>query len=1491
MLTHSPAVRHVLVAIGWLAMVNLLPIAPLHAAETSPDVVKTDRQVPSPSQAFAGVPSLEDLDPNTFAEWEGGQEILIGNHRRERAPQWVEWTSDPRLELGHSGLYYGQSDKPGPRHLRMGFKQPLPVGSVIVNSGGALSVLKPDVPYPGDLADESQWMAAQRLLPSGELSDAPAARDEYALWVLPPDTVTQALRFTTVSAPTDRKYEGWLGASLVTSERLINEAPYATLASRSNSLKAHKLINEQHDGWGAWENREVSRNPATVANLPIISAENAEWILMTWNRSVELDGLTLLWAGLSAMEVQTYTGPADRHPRDAFDGDWTTIQTYTGIRHGYPRQLWPNRLDFDHSVTTRALRLRIIAASPEAGVHPHLRNNMVGGRRVWMGEIWALKSIDNQPLQSINIPVVQRELPKPPIPVKFTLKEPGYVTLVIERPDGVRVRNLISETWFPAGANTAWWDGTDDLGRDIDAAKHGIYRIPARFVAPGEYRVRGLVRGEIDPIYEFSVYTTGTPPWSTDDHTGGWLANHSAPQAAAFVPATKSPTGEPAMFLGSYVTEGPDGMAWVDLDGKKRGGKKWIGGNWTAAPYIATDIGLQAVPGVSAYVGATWETAKKPKDIELRITALMSDRSADKPVLVTRLADLPPPPEDSVVAGNRSVENIGGLAVHNGLAVVSLPPRNQLVLIDVTTGEPVGQITLNQPRGLAFDVAGRLLALSGNTLVRFASLGNPSRVAPPVTLVDSDLENPVAITLDASGQLYVSDRGTSHQIKVFPPDGGGLVRAIGQPGKPQAGPYDPLHMNNPAGIAIDSKDQLWVTETDYLPKRVSVWGLDGRLINAFYGPGKYGGGGTLDSTDDTKFYYADEQHGAMEFKLDWQTGTYALTNVYYRNEPDTMPLAFRSAAPETAIHFQNRRYFTNSYNSNPTGGHGSAFLFLERDDGVARPVASMGRANHWDLLKTDPFKPRWPEGADLVKDEYHRNPVFYLWNDLNGDGHAQPEEVTMFKSSSGGVTVLDDLSFCIARLDGKTTRFAPVTIDANGLPRYDQAHSEILASGAQAPASSGGDQALMTDDGWTAVTLGIEPFSRYSLSGAKDGAAKWSYPSPWPGLHASHESPPPDHPGQLIGTTRLLGGLMHSRIGPLWAVNSNQGCIYVFTADGLFVATVFKDTRNGKHWRMPFAQRGMSLKGFSLNDENFWPSITQLPDGTVYLVDGGRSSLVRLDGLNNLTRLPDSTLKITSQDLDRSRAYQIALEATRQQKHGSGVLTVLGRLTAPVIDGDLDDWPATNWVDIDKRGVRAYFNSNSKPYNVTGSVTVAGGKLYAAWNTGDPKLLQNSGEVPLAPFKTGGALDLMIGANPNAKPDRTAPVAGDVRLLVTVVNKKPLALLYRAVVPGTPEKARVPFSSPWRTVSFDRVDDISDQIEFAAGKDGGYELAVPLDLLLLKPSADMRIKGDIGILRGEGNNTVARIYWANKATGITADVPSEAMLTPSLWGTWQFKPE
>ena len=62
--------------------------------------------------------------------------------------------------------------------------------------------------------------------------------------------------------------------------------------------------------------------------------------------------------------------------------------------------------------------------------------------------------------------VVAAPPPESPLPVTLTLEKPGYVTAVIERADGRRVVNLVSEVKAQAGALTLNWDLYDVGGRD-----------------------------------------------------------------------------------------------------------------------------------------------------------------------------------------------------------------------------------------------------------------------------------------------------------------------------------------------------------------------------------------------------------------------------------------------------------------------------------------------------------------------------------------------------------------------------------------------------------------------------------------------------------------------------------------------------------------------------------------------------------------------------------------------------------------------------------------------------------------------------------------------------------------------------------------------------------------------------------------------------------------------------------------------------------------
>jgi hypothetical protein len=996
-----------------------------------------------PGEAFISSVVEEIIDVAAFGEWVDGRLSPItpggGNSGFDPAKLFCTPATNP----GHQTFRFGSSANPGPRHFRTGFKAPVTIGTIIAKDGGAVSVLKSGAPFPGDPSDDSQWTSASRVSTSGVTTAEPDDSEDIALWSLPPGTRTRAIRFTHTAKPTDSDYRGTLSGVLVSPNRFADQTTNAVAAAGTNNPSADRIINRRHDGWQAWENHEKGK---AKGSTPAISSEHFESITLTWRGPVALDGLIAMWAGIASAEILAFNGPDNLNPKDAPESHWKPVAEYVGIQHNYPSQFWPNFLRFPKTVKTRAIRLRAL----EAGANKsHANNN--DGKRVWLGELMAVRAIGDEPLAAPESELTSEVTPNAPIPVKFHLSRPGIVSLIIEKPDGFRIRNLVSETPFPAGENTVWWDGTDDLGRDADAAEHGVYNIPARHVEPGEYRIRGIVRDEIRPFFEFTVYTTGTPPWSTEDNTGAWLANHTPPQAAAFVPAEHSPTGNPVVYLGSYVTEGPSGLAWVDpATGRKRGGKKWIGGVWTAAPFLAHDNGPKANPETHVYVGSTWETEKGSDIGELRITALTA--KGDKEILKLNLGKLKPATPG---VSERTEDLLGGIAAHNGTIVASMHLDDKLLFIDATTGKVTEEIPLKMPSGVAFDAQGRLLVISGKSVVRFEN-------DKPVTLISSGLDEPKGITVAADGSIFVSDWGSSHNIKVHS-SAGKLVSTIGKPGIPSAGKYDPLRMNRPHGIAIDDRSQLWVTENDYLPKRVSVWSTDGRLVNAFYGPGKYGGGGALDPIDKAKFYYADEGRGTLEFRLDWEKGTWSLENILHRRTEQDLKLSFRAGAPEQALYHEGRRYFTNAWNSNPTGGHGTAFLFVEKD-GIARPTAAMGNALRWDVLKTEAFKSRWPDGVDR---NAKRDPdLFFIWSDLNDDADVQADEVTFTKGRCGGVTVMPDLSFCLARIEGRTLRLGPIGFTQTGIPIYDISRSNRLASDVKPPASSGGDQALAGKDGW-----------------------------------------------------------------------------------------------------------------------------------------------------------------------------------------------------------------------------------------------------------------------------------------------------------------------------------------------------------------------------------------------------------------------------------------
>ncbi len=790
-------------------------------------------------------------------------------------------------------------------------------------------------------------------------------------------------------------------------------------------------------------------------------------------------------------------------------------------------------------------------------------------------------------------------------------------------------------------------------------------------------------------------------------------------------------------------------------------------------------------------------------------------------------------------------------------------PAQRISIADIATGTWERHVAVPAPSWPTFDPQGRLLLVSGKRVVRFdVETGKTEPVLP-----ENALEDPRGLAFDAQGNLYVADGGPE-AVKVFTADGK-LLRTIAEPGGRELGAYNPRRIENPQGIAIDARGNLWVAERDYQPKRTSVWSPDGKLVKEFIGPSGYGGGGFVDPRDPTRIYYA-----GMEFSLDHETGAWALKRILSRPVPmpqgthngrglDTVAgqSAFtsttRSGAPDKPVYLNGRQYMVND----PSGLRLPLLLIGEFRKDCIVPLAVMGNAEHWWPLANDPAL-RGLAGERRLED------ISFAWSDRDGDGLPQPDEVRIFDFRLDPTYWPSVVNPQLAvQMGGRVLE--PVAFTACGAPVYDPAATALRKLSVETLYAT-----AVARDG--RLLINGNPLTTQDTA----GDVTWTYPNRFVGVHGTHHATDP-RPGQLVGTLGIIGQEEIPGVGEVFMLSSNSGEWCLFTADGLLAATVWHDLRTPgvRTWEFPKAELGMSLDDVTLAGEHFDGSFQRTDSGTYYLVAGHHhASVVEMSGLESMRRL-ETALTVSGDDLNAVEAWRGRRDLRSARKAVPKALAIAAPSAPVKPDGDLGEWDVDAFTAIAKRGAFA--------------VRADEENLYVAWRVDSGQALRNAGDEPSLLFKAGDSVDLQIGVDPAAAPGRTEPVPGDQRLLISLFEGKPIGVLYRHRVPGTPANERVGFSSPWRTEYVDRVDRLDPANIGIARTSKGYavEAVVPFELLGLKPQPGKRYKIDFGILSaaGDGKTTVARTYWANKATGLVSDVPGEIMLTPGLWGEAEFE--
>ncbi|MGI6494886.1 MAG: FlgD immunoglobulin-like domain containing protein [Kiritimatiellia bacterium] len=1020
---------------------------------------------------------------------------------------------------------------------------------------------------------------------------------------------------------------------------------------------------------------------------------------------------------------------------------------------------------------------------------------------------------------------------------EYTLEEDASVTIVIEDEEGCRVRNLVSEAQRTKGLVTETWDGRNDIGQSVE---------------PGVYRWRGIRHGGIKSHYigNFcSPHSEGATPWKHLDaegirtqeggNGGGWLSDHAAPSIALAV-------GD-EILLGCNLAEEGDSIIRVTPEGRKIWGARWQALVCPAAIAFDPRDGALYVAGEGGWIG-------KDRLVVVR-RLLKNGKVTNYPVpkdVRERLEKQNPAFADQQLIRLARTEYSGlvGMSVIGDFLALALTDKNRIALFDTRTALHVRDIPLPEPVALCGDHA-----ISGKNIVRI----DPDNDAVIALCECEELLEPRGLAIDGEGHFHVSDAAPGEMcVKVFNGEGR-LVRTIGKKGGRREGRYDPKAMDRPAGLAIDAKGQLWVTEDSPYPRRVSVWTPEGRLVREFVGGARYGGGGSISGG---KGYY-----GGMRFKLHKAPRQGELEAILFRPEehpgfPFDVGKNFLGPDLHQTVLFNGRRY-------------------LMADDGWVRSLTIVAE----EVGDRAVLRAAWGEASELRNEQRAANGVF-LWSDANGDGQYQPEELSVhgeyhFKAqwalrSAPGL----DAFFYHRDGDGRL-RIVRIRAHADRkskVPRWDFSTPVVYPIGRTPNDEIIGASPLgHTDDiivNLRGSTGGRSMTNNVLLCASPGGRIRWTYPNPYPTNGTT--SPVPKR-GEIRHTLNAEGFAEAEGFGMVWLLNGNFGTRYLFSEDGLFITELFRDQRvAGSFYNIHDATPGRVLSGYSALGECFYGWLGNGDDGRVLQIIGKQTcNVCELSGFDTLRRLPGGEVHL------EERAVPLG-ELPQRERSAIRAIEMEG-----------------NWM---PGGEQWYQNAPNVIEAETRIAAFAVGSGYGATlavqiRVEDDSPFLNKGDDFTTMFHTGDCVDIRFAGDSSADPKRTRAVAGDVRYLVVPDAEDPgkaRVIRYTYVDPEAKGEPVV-FASPVGSCEIARVEELKGCGSRVVRDRKGYTLSVTIPGHHLPIEKGKRLSGatlmDVGVIFGNetGSEVKRREYFFDDESRIVHDIPSEAGVNPSLWGTVQFR--
>jgi hypothetical protein len=215
-------------------------------------------------------------------------------------------------------------------------------------------------------------------------------------------------------------------------------------------------------------------------------------------------------------------------------------------------------------------------------------------------------------------------------------------------------------------------------------------------------------------------------------------------------------------------------------------------------------------------------------------------------------------------------------------------------------------------------------------------------------------------------------------------------------------------------------------------------------------------------------------------------------------------------------------------------------------------------------------------------------------------------------------------------------------------------------------------------------------------------------------------------------------------------------------------------------------------------------------------------------------------------------------------------MTILKVATGRIrVDGKDDDWPAgrENGFALARDEERLYVLYQAAPAEAA---------------------FANRGTNLQELFQSGDAVDLQLQTRPQANPDRDEPAPGDVRLVFSIFEGKPVTVLYEY---RTEDLLVLPvrFQSASGTTSCDKVGLCKGAEVEIRLHPGGLTVEASVPLAVLGGSGAAKIpavtRGDFGrIFAAPVGGAGRQSYWSNPATNLPADLAQGAAIHPRTWG-------